>query len=74
MGPRPGPADPPYRKSSHSQPNQGECLEVADLRGAHAVRDTRDPATGPLVFGSAEWHAALAVVRAGSSARGGASG
>ncbi|MFD3687599.1 DUF397 domain-containing protein [Nocardiopsis sp. NPDC058631] len=54
-----------FRKSSHSQPNQGECLEVADLPGAHAVRDTRNRRAGPLLFVSAEWYALLTALRAG---------
>jgi hypothetical protein len=63
-----GRAEAPFRKSSHSQPNQGECLEVADLPGVHAVRDTRNRRAGALLFVSAEWHALLAALRAPGSA------
>ncbi|MFB4317622.1 DUF397 domain-containing protein [Actinomadura sp. 21ATH] len=32
-----------WRKSSHSGGNGGECVEVADLAGVVAVRDSKDP-------------------------------
>lgn len=39
-----------WRKSTHSGPNGGECIELADVAGATvgavAVRDSKDP-TGP---------------------------
>lgn len=53
-----------WRKSSYSGA-ENACLEVADLPGGRAVRDSKDP-TGPaLVFTATEWVAFTAGVRAG---------
>ncbi|WP_159940764.1 MULTISPECIES: DUF397 domain-containing protein [unclassified Nocardiopsis] len=60
------PLDRPYRSSSHSQPDQGECVEVADLLGGvHAVRDSRHPRGAVLRFSSREWFALVALLRGG---------
>ncbi|HJE59719.1 MAG TPA: DUF397 domain-containing protein [Nocardiopsis listeri] len=48
---------PSFRKSSYSTPQN--CVEVADLPSAAAVRDTRNRAAGHLVFPSNEWTALL---------------
>ena len=37
-----------WRKSSHSAHEGGECVEVADLTHAIAVRDSKNP-TGPML-------------------------
>jgi hypothetical protein len=47
-----------FRKSSYSQ-SEAACVEVADLRGAAAVRDTRHRELGFLVFPGGEWQAFL---------------
>ncbi|TDC00485.1 DUF397 domain-containing protein [Micromonospora fluostatini] len=45
-----------WRKSSHSG-DEGACVEMADIPGAVAVRDSKDP-TGPaLLFAPAAWTA-----------------
>ncbi len=36
-------ADARWRKSSHSGPNGGDCVEVADTHGTIAVRDSKNP-------------------------------
>lgn len=56
-----------WRKSSFSNGNGGDCVEVADLDdGRCAVRDTKDHGNGPtLVFTSREWIAFIAGVKAG---------
>lgn len=46
-----------WRKSSRSGPNCDNCVEVAFVGGAIAVRDSKNP-TGPaLVFTPGEWDA-----------------
>jgi hypothetical protein len=54
-----------WRKSSYSGNNGGNCVEVAALPGAVAVRDSKDPDGGMLVLSSQEWRAFLAAARAG---------
>ncbi|GAB2483004.1 DUF397 domain-containing protein [Nocardiopsis aegyptia] len=52
-----------FRKSSYSA-NESACVEVADLPGGAAVRDTRYWDLGHLAFaGHAEWWAFLAAAR-----------
>lgn len=47
-----------FRKSSYSGGN-GNCLEVADVPGFSAVRDTQHRDLGTLTFDSTEWCAFL---------------
>lgn len=35
-----------WRKSSYSQPNKSDCVEVADTGAAVGIRDSKDP-SGP---------------------------
>ncbi|MBV2364977.1 DUF397 domain-containing protein [Streptomonospora nanhaiensis] len=56
---------PEFRKSSYSTPNSQNCVEVADLTGAAAVRDSQNPEQGHLEFVASEWQAFLAEVKAG---------
>ncbi|GAA1904806.1 DUF397 domain-containing protein [Streptomyces sodiiphilus] len=44
-----------WRKSSHSA-NGGECLEVADLPGGLAVRDSKDTAIPGFRAGTGAWN------------------
>ncbi|WP_017539780.1 DUF397 domain-containing protein [Nocardiopsis halophila] len=46
-----------FRKSSYSQAESQDCVEVADTPGASAVRDTKHRDLGALLFGSPEWRA-----------------
>ncbi|MEU3017082.1 DUF397 domain-containing protein [Nocardiopsis sp. NPDC007018] len=46
-----------FRTSSYSTPQN--CVEVADLPGASAVRDTQNRGRGHLMFPSPEWAALL---------------
>lgn len=46
-----------WRKSSYSNPDGGQCLEVADLPSLVPVRDSKDPARNPLVFSAEAWSA-----------------
>ncbi|MBE3001296.1 DUF397 domain-containing protein [Nocardiopsis sp. HNM0947] len=50
-----------FRKSSYSERNN--CVEVADLPGGSAVRDSQNPAAGHLEVPASEWRALLAGVR-----------
>lgn len=52
-----------WRKSTFCD-NQN-CVEVAQVGGHYAVRDSKNPDQTPLVFGPAEWAAFRDGVRAG---------
>ncbi|MEU6701776.1 DUF397 domain-containing protein [Pseudonocardia sp. NPDC046786] len=56
-----------WRKSSFSNGNNGECVEVADIPGGgRAVRDTKDHGRGPvLTFTPGEWTAFVNGAKAG---------
>jgi hypothetical protein len=54
-----------WRKSTRSGPWTDNCVEVAFVNGAVAVRDSKDP-TGPvLVFTPGEWDAFVGGAKAG---------
>ena len=46
-----------WRKSTRSGPNCDNCVEVAFVDGAIAVRDSKDPEGPVLIFTPAEWDA-----------------
>jgi hypothetical protein len=47
-----------WRRSSYSDNNGGQCLELASLPQDHiAVRDSKDPERGHLRFGAEAWAA-----------------
>jgi hypothetical protein len=46
-----------WRKSTRSGPNCDNCVEVAFVDGAIAVRDSKNPSGPALVFTPAEWDA-----------------
>ena len=50
----------PWRKSSYSEDNEGECVEVVKASRVVAVRDSKHP-EGPvlLAFTRAEWRGLL---------------
>jgi hypothetical protein len=54
-----------WRKSSRSTDTGGDCVEVARLDPAVAVRDSKDPAGPKLVFAAADWRAFARSVKAG---------
>ncbi|MEI5098603.1 DUF397 domain-containing protein [Streptomyces sp. PmtG] len=63
-----------WRRSTHSGPNEGSCLEVSDAcpraRGARPrdpvpVRDSKDPRGPALVFAAPAWEAFVGAVRGG---------
>jgi hypothetical protein len=46
-----------WQKSTRSGPNCDNCVEVAFVDGAIAVRDSKNPAGPALIFTSDEWDA-----------------
>ncbi len=55
-----------WRTSSCSSANGGQCVEVAaNLPGAVAVRDSKDPAGPALAFTPQQWAAFTAQVKHG---------
>ncbi|MER5971222.1 DUF397 domain-containing protein [Streptomyces sp. NPDC002055] len=56
-----------WRKSSYSNSNGGECVEVADgITGLIPVRDSKNPDGPALVFPAASWASFVDAVRDGS--------
>lgn len=56
--------DQNWRKASYSGNGGGNCVEVGNLSGDVAVRDTKDRAGAVLAFSPATWRAALAKIKA----------
>jgi Domain of unknown function (DUF397) len=54
-----------WRKSSFSGGNSDNCVEVKDLGGAKALRDTEDPDGAILTIQTGSWDAFVAGVKAG---------
>ncbi len=57
----------PWRKSSYSGDNGGDCIETAPgfIPGAVPVRDSKDPQGPALVFGVDAFSAFVEAVKAG---------
>ncbi|MFM9735171.1 DUF397 domain-containing protein [Streptomyces niveiscabiei] len=56
----------PFRKSSYSGGAQNDCVEVAGMRdGGRAVRDSKRPGGGTLLFDQVAWAAAIDAVERG---------
>ncbi|MDT7711739.1 MAG: hypothetical protein QOG46_428 [Pseudonocardiales bacterium] len=54
-----------WRKSSYSNGNGGDCVEVADLPRGRAVRDSKNP-TGPaLTVTATAWRVFTTAARSG---------
>jgi hypothetical protein len=54
-----------WRKSTRSGGTSENCVEVAGLPGFVAVRDSKNPDGGALIFQSAAWRRAVAAVKSG---------
>lgn len=48
-----------WRKSTYSNGDNGNCVEVATTAGAMAVRDSKSPASGHLTLTPLTWHTFL---------------
>ncbi|MFF2187425.1 DUF397 domain-containing protein [Streptomyces sp. NPDC058155] len=55
---------PQWRKSSYSNGTGGECVEVADLAGITAVRDSKVPAGPRIAIRHAAWAGFVGALRA----------
>ncbi|RLK61455.1 DUF397 domain-containing protein [Actinokineospora cianjurensis] len=53
----------PFRKSTRSSTNGGQCVEVGSRPGLIAVRDSKSPASGLIVFPTSAWTKALASLK-----------
>jgi uncharacterized protein DUF397 len=54
-----------WRKSSYSNQEGGNCLEVSDgFPGVVPVRDSKDPSRPALVFGAGSWGAFVGGLKA----------
>jgi hypothetical protein len=59
--------DAPWRTSSYSGSNGGNCVEVATLPGRSlAVRDSKNPDGPVLTFSRAEWRSFTAALKLGA--------
>jgi Domain of unknown function (DUF397) len=52
-----------WRKSSYSEPNGGNCVEVAYSAEAVGVRDSKNPESGRLTITPDQWARVVAWVR-----------
>jgi hypothetical protein len=57
--------DAVWRKSTRSSPSCDNCVEVAFVNGAIAVRDSQSPEKGTLIFTPDEWDAFVAGTKDG---------
>jgi hypothetical protein len=58
--------DVTWRKSSYSNPDGGECIEVSDnLPALVPVRDSKAPAGPALVFEAGAWSSFITAVKDG---------
>jgi hypothetical protein len=58
-------SDASWQKSSRSGPNCDNCVEVAFVGGAIAVRDSKNPSGPALIFTPDEWDAFVAGAKDG---------
>lgn len=52
-----------WRKSTFSNPDGGDCVEVAPGFAVVPVRDSKDPSVGHLVVAAASWSVLLSTLR-----------
>ncbi|MCP2327143.1 hypothetical protein HDA40_005650 [Hamadaea flava] len=54
-----------WRKSARSSPSGDNCVEIAFVPAGVAVRDSKNPGGGALLFTEQEWAAFVAGTKAG---------
>ena len=54
----------PFRKSSHSSTNGGNCVEVGSQHGVVAVRDSKSPDAGLVELPASAWVEFLSAMQA----------
>ena len=54
-----------WRKSSYSQPTQSDCVEVAWVGSARAVRDSKNPEGGFLTLQPDAWTVMVSQIKRG---------
>ena len=54
-----------WKRASKCDNSGGNCVEVAQVAGQWAVRDSKDPSGGALLFAPDEWRTFLDGVRTG---------
>jgi hypothetical protein len=59
------PPPPAWRKSSRSDTQGNNCVELAQLPGAIGVRDSKNPAAGNLSLTGAQFATLLADIKSG---------
>jgi hypothetical protein len=52
-----------WRKSTRSGTNGGQCVEVAASLGVVAVRDSKSPDGGALIFAPVAWRAFVTEIK-----------
>ena len=55
-----------WRKSTRSNGGADGCVEIARVNAEHAVRDSKDPHGGVLIFSDDVWRGLLDRVKEGS--------
>lgn len=58
-------SDAAWRRSVRSQQANDQCVELAGLTPSVAVRDSKSPAAGHLVFGAQDWRRFVTEIKAG---------
>lgn len=56
---------PKWRKASRSSSTGGECVELADLKDAVGIRDSKNPAQGHLTVGRETLRGLVGRIKAG---------
>ncbi|NKZ02942.1 DUF397 domain-containing protein [Actinomadura latina] len=57
--------EPAWRKASRSSTTGGDCVEVASLNIAIAVRDSKDPGAGHLTLSAESFAQIISAVKRG---------